>query len=484
MMMPLSQLLQAIATPAGVPAVSVAGLALDSRRITPGDAFIALQGRREHGLVHARDALSAGASVVLHDGHAVPPVEIGARCLLVPELDRHMATLARRLWDDPAARLDLVAVTGTNGKSSIAWLLAQAGQGGMIGTLGIGRPGVAAATRHTTPDLPSLYRALARLRDEGLKLVVIEASSHALDQRRLDGLSLSTAVFTNLGRDHLDYHGSLEAYGESKARLFRDYPSRRQLIDIDDPFGRTLADELAARPGRVCYGLEPDRRPDLLGRVLRADLDGLVMDLDGPPGRLRLSSSLIGRVNARNLIVVASELLARGVPPAEVVDRVANLEPVPGRMNRIDGRGGCRAVVDYAHTPDALANALHCLRELTPRRLVCVFGCGGERDAGKRPQMGRVAEALADRVILTNDNPRGEEPISILREIQSGMARPDRARVIADRGEAIAAALGDCGPGDCVLIAGKGHERTQDLGDRVIEFSDLDVVRTTLEKLA
>ncbi len=484
MTMPLAQLLQNLAPPGPLPSVEVAGLALDSRAIMPGDAFIALQGQREHGLAHAPAALAAGASVVLHDGRGSPPVEISQHCVQVPELELHLAALARRMWDDPAAALDLVAVTGTNGKSSIAWLLAQAGDGAMIGTLGIGRPGAVAATRHTTPDLPSLYRALARLRDEGLRLVVIEASSHALDQRRLDGLSLTTAIFTNLGRDHLDYHRSLEAYGQAKVRLFLDYPSQRQLIDIDDPFGRTLADELAARPGRVCYGLEPVHRPDLLGRVLRADLDGLEMDLEGPPGRLRLRSSLIGRVNARNLMVVASELLARGMHPTEVLERVANLEPVPGRMNRIDGRGGCRAVVDYAHTPDALANALHCLRELTPRHLICVFGCGGERDVGKRPQMGRVAEALADRVILTNDNPRSEDPIAILREIQAGMARPERARVLADRGAAIAAAVADCGPGDCVLVAGKGHERTQDLGDRVIEFCDIDAVRMAVEQAA
>jgi UDP-N-acetylmuramoyl-L-alanyl-D-glutamate--2,6-diaminopimelate ligase len=484
MTMPLPDLLAGIPAPGRVPSVRVAGMSLDSRKLLPGEAFIALQGRREHGMQHAAAALDAGASIVLHDEQATPPVELEDRCLAVPGLERQLVHLARRLWNDPAAMLDLVAVTGTNGKSSIAWLLAQAGNGAMIGTLGIGRPGGAEASSHTTPDLPSLYRALAQLRDEGQRLVVMEASSHALDQRRLEGLSLTTAIFTNLGRDHLDYHGSLEAYGQAKARLFMDYSSERQLIDIDDPFGRTLADELAARPGRVRYGLEPDHRPDLLGRIIRADLDGLVMDLDGPPGRLRLSCGLIGRVNARNLVVVASELLVRGLRPAEVVERIAALEPVPGRMNRIDGSRGRRAVVDYAHTPDALANALHCLRELTPRRLVCVFGCGGERDAGKRPQMGRVAESIADRVVLTNDNPRGEDPIAILRQIQAGMARPDRARVIADRGAAIAAAIADCGPGDCVLVAGKGHERTQDLGDRLIEFSDLEAVRLALEEAA
>lgn len=481
----LRELLAGIApVPEALAEVAVEGLTLDSRRVVPGDVFLALAGKTEHGLRYAESAMSAGCVLVLHDGLGTVPGAIASRCLAVPDLASRLAELARRLWHDPAAGLDLVAVTGTNGKSSIAWLLAQAGEGAMIGTLGIGRPGAAAPSSHTTPDLPSLYRALARLRDEGERLVVIEASSHALDQGRLAGLSLQTAIFTNLGRDHLDYHGSLEAYAQAKARLFFDYLSVRQLIDIDDAFGRTLADWLAARPGRVRYGLEPDRRPDLLGRVIQADLDGLVMDLDGPPGRLRLRCGLIGRINARNLVVVASELLARGIRPAEVVERIATLTPVPGRMNRVDGPRGRRVIVDYAHTPDALANALRCLRELSPRRLICVFGCGGERDAGKRPLMGRVAESMADRVVLTNDNPRGEEPLAILRQIQAGMVRPERARVIPDRAKAIAAAIAEAGPADCVLVAGKGHERTQDLGDRVIEFCDLDVVRQALEDAA
>ena len=488
MSMRLDRLLHGLAPPASLAeplgALAIEGLTLDSRRVAPGDAFLALAGRTEHGLKHAEAALAAGAAVVLHDGLEARPATMAARSVAVPELQQQLAVLAQRFWNDPAANLDLVAVTGTNGKSSVVWLLAQAAEGAMIGTLGIGRPGQAEPSSHTTPDLPALYRALARLRDQGERLVAIEASSHALDQGRLAGLSLTTAIFTNLGRDHLDYHGNLQAYAQAKARLFYDVPSQRQLIDIDDPFGRTLSDELAARPGRVRYGLEPGHRPDLLGRVIRADLDGLVMDLDGPPGRLRMQCGLLGRVNARNLGVVSSELLARGLRPAEVVERIAALSPVPGRMNRVDGPRGRRAVVDYAHTPDALANALRCLRELTPRRLICVFGCGGERDAGKRPLMGRVAESMADRVLLTNDNPRSEEPLAILREIQAGMARPDRARVVPDRGEAIAAAIAEAGPGDCVLVAGKGHERTQDLGDRVIEFCDLDAVRQALEAAA
>lgn len=479
--------------PAGdIPAVMVGGLGMDSRRVVPGDAFVAVEGTRTHGMEFAAAALAAGASVVLHDGRAEPPAGIAARTVEVPGLQGRLAELAKRFYDDPVAALDLSAVTGTNGKTSVAWLLAQALDGAMIGTLGSGRPGALREATHTTPDLPSLYRELARIRDEGIRKVVLEASSHALAQHRLDGLQFTTAVFTNLGRDHLDYHDSVEAYGRAKARLFHEFPVRRRLINIDDPFGRQLVDELVDemaeargdRRGLLRFGLDPARLPDAFGTIRRADLDGLQIDVTTPEGRVCCCSGLIGRVNAFNLVVVATELMARGADPDDAAEIVAALMPVPGRMNRIDGPDGQRVVIDYAHTPDALENALASLREMTPARLICVFGCGGQRDAGKRPLMGRIAEALADRVVITDDNPRRENRMRIVREIEAGMARPDRARVIPDRREAIACAVASAEPGDCVLVAGKGHEQTQDLGDRVIEFSDFDAVRDALTEAA
>jgi len=483
-MKPLAALLRGLGAQPPMPDVTVAGLTLDSRRVLPGDAFLALAGSRGHGLDHAGAALRAGAAVVIHDSGRALPADLDGRHVRVPGLDDQVALLARRMWDDPAAGLDLIAITGTNGKTSLAWLLAQALDGAMIGTLGIGRPGALDPATHTTPDLPGLYRALARLRDRGESVVTLEASSHALDQRRLEGLSFTTTVFTNLGRDHLDYHGSMDAYGRAKSRLFLDYESRRQMIDIDDPFGRALSDKLAARPGRMRYGLEPRNTPDLLGTLRRADLDGLTLEIDTRSGPLVLESRLIARVNARNLLVVAGELLARSVSADEIVRRIAALESVPGRMNRIDDPSGRRVVIDYAHSPDALGGALDTLRELTPGQLLCVFGCGGDRDRGKRPQMGRVAETGADRVVLTNDNPRGEEPLAILREIQAGMTRPERARVIADRAEAIAWAIAEATPGDCVLVAGKGHEQTQEFADRTVAFSDFDAVRDAFTEAA
>lgn len=480
----LDLILAGLVDGAGIPPVVIAGIGMDSRRLAPGDAFVALKGTLGHGMDHAESALDSGAAVVLHDGSVPVPDAIRARCVEVPGLAAELHTLCIRYWDDPASRLDLTAVTGTNGKSSVAWLLAQALNGGMIGTLGIGRPHALSAARHTTPDLPSLYKALAGLKDDGIGKVVIEASSHALDQRRLAGLGFGSVIFTNLERDHLDYHGTQEAYGQAKARLFTDYPSRHQLINVDDEFGRRLAAALAGSPGLVRFGLETARKPDVLGTIRRATLDGLQMDVNTPEGRVCCGSRLIGRINASNIAIVIAELTVRGYHVRDIAEIVAGLDPVPGRMNRIEGPAGQRVVIDYAHSPDALENALATLRQVTDERLVCVFGCGGQRDRGKRPMMGRIAESLADEVILTNDNPRGEDPMKILREIQSGMARPDRVRVIPDRRQAIGCAVAGAGAADCVLVAGKGHEQTQDFGNRVIAFSDFDAVRSALVEAA
>lgn len=467
-----------------IPSATIGGLGMDSRRLVPGDAFVAVAGTQGHGMQYAERALAAGAAVVLHDGRAAVPDAIARRCVEVPGLESVLHRLCERYWDDPVSALDLVAVTGTNGKSSVAWLLAQALDGGMIGTLGVGRPGNLAAASHTTPDTPSLYKSLSALRGMGAGKVVIEASSHALDQNRLAGLRFASVIFTNLARDHLDYHGSLDAYGRAKARLFTDYQSRRQLINADDEFGSRLAVELENSPGLIRYGLTTSNRPDVLGTIRRATLDGLQLDVNTPEGRVCCCSKLIGRINASNVTIVVAELVARGYNVRDIPGIVSGLDPVPGRMNRIDGPAGQRVVIDYAHSPDALESALVALRQLTEDRLICVFGCGGERDRGKRPLMGRIAESLADEVILTNDNPRREDQVKILREIQAGMARPDRVRVIPDRRQAIGCAVAGAGVSDCVLVAGKGHEQTQDMGNRVIAFSDFDAVRSALVEAA
>lgn len=470
-------------SPEPLPPLMVAGLSQDSRRIRAGDAFVALPGASAHGLEFAEAALAAGACVVLHDAADPAPPAIAASCVAVEGLAERSVDLVRRFHGETVAGLDLFAVTGTNGKSSIAWLMAQALDGAMIGTLGIGRPGALAPATHTTPDLFTTWAALASLAGQGVRSVALEASSHALDQGRLAGLTFGAVAFTNLGHDHLDYHGTLESYAQAKARLFRDHASRRQWINLDDPFGRTLASELRGRDGLRTYALDPSRGADVTAEIRSADLEGLALTLKLPIGPVEARSRLIGRVNVLNLMVVAGELAERGLDATEIAERLAALEPVPGRMNRVDGAGR-HVVIDYAHTPDALENALAALRPLVAGRVFCVFGCGGNRDRAKRPVMGRIAESLADQVILTDDNPRHEDGLSIVREIQAGMARPDRSRVMRDRAEAIRLAIREATPDDVVLVAGKGHEQEQVIGDTVRPFSDFDAVHAALEEAA
>lgn len=476
----LGDLLLGFVDPFAAEELSIGGLALDCRQVRPGDAFVALAGRSSHGMDYLDQAIAAGAVAVLHDGQRRAPEGLQIAEVVVPRLDERLAELARRLWGDAGA-MDLLAVTGTNGKSSVAWLLAQALGGAMIGTLGVGRPGVHQPQTHTTPDVLSMHRLLADLRLAGTGPVVLEASSHALDQNRLAGLVFTSVIFTTLGHDHLDYHGDLKAYKAAKALLFQDYASRRQIINVDDAFGAELARRLAASPGLIRYGISDDARLDVQGRVLEATPAGLKLEIRLESGLVTAQTRLIGRINLYNLLIVAAELEARGLSAGEIAERIAALEPVPGRMQVIRQDQAPSVVIDYAHSPDALENVLSSLIELTSGQLWCVFGCGGDRDRAKRPIMGRVAESLADRVILTDDNPRLEDSRAIVREIQSGMRHPERAAVITDRAAAIARAVRDAAVDDVVLVAGKGHETEQIIGQERRPFSDLQAVNAALE---
>jgi len=463
--------------------VRVDNLVLDSRQVRPGTVFVALAGADRHGLEFADQAVASGAVAILHDGQGSLPSDRSIPVLEIPDLARQLPELARRLWGDPVARMDLLAVTGTNGKSSLAWLLAQALDGAMIGTLGVGRPGAHQALTHTTPDVLTLHHLLADLRHSGQTRVALEASSHALDQHRLAGLGFSSVIFTTLGHDHLDYHADRDAYAAAKARLFSDYPSRRQIINLDDAFGIELAGRLSASQGLLTYGVDSSAA-QVSGELLEVSGDGLVVRIRLPERTIEVRSELIGRTNLYNLLVVAAELHARGFDGDEIAARLGRLSCVPGRMQRLCSDAKPIVIVDYAHTPDALAGALRSLRELTPGRLWCVFGCGGDRDRSKRPVMGQIAEALADQVILTDDNPRGEPPLVIIRDIQSGMTAPERSRVRTDRATAIRLAIRDAAEDDVVLIAGKGHEREQILGDEVRPFSDAEEAVASLEARA
>ena len=484
--------------------VEVSGLAYDSRRVRAGDAFFALSGARQDGAAFARQAVAAGAVAVVGADQASIA---GVTAVRVPEPRRALARAAARFHGDPSRTLPLVAVTGTNGKTTITYLLesivrAAGGTPGMIGTTGVHVGGERRPAALTTPESLELQGLLAEMRAVGVTAVALEMSSHALVQRRGYGIHCDVAVFTNLTHDHRDYHGTMEAYLDAKLMLFdgRNDPDPTKscvaVINAADPVAERVED--AARRGgmrALLYRGEPgDPDPALAVDVtgLEPGPEGLDLEIriaEDPwgPGTLgpvrhrdvRVRLPLLGRFNAANAAAAFAAAGALGVPPESIVRGLEGVEGVPGRLERVDAGQPFLVVVDYAHTPDALERTLAAVREHAGGRVLLVFGCGGDRDRGKRPVMGRVAAAAADRIWITNDNPRGEDPAAIARDIEAGMGQVAR-RVELDRRQAIAHALDAAAPGDVVLIAGKGHESTQTIGDRVLPFDDRAVAAELL----
>ncbi|MEK6551003.1 MAG: UDP-N-acetylmuramoyl-L-alanyl-D-glutamate--2,6-diaminopimelate ligase [Pseudomonadota bacterium] len=480
--MELSRLLAGIArVPPGTDR-PVQALQIDSRRVTAGDVFVAMPGAAADGRRFIADAVARGAVAVLCEADGdVPAGDVPA--IAVTDLRRQLGALADRLHGEPSRELVVIGVTGTNGKTTCTQLLAQALDDvesresarhcGIIGTLGYGFHDALDASLHTTPDAITVHRLLDRFRRDGASHVAMEVSSHALDQGRVNAVRFAVAVFTNLTRDHLDYHGDMASYGETKASLFRWPGLRAAVINADDDFGRSLISTLPKGVRVVSYGLNGG---DVRARELRATHEGLHLVAETPAGPVTMDSPLFGRFNASNLLAVLATLLALDMPPAEAARRLARARAADGRVERFGGRGGQPlVVVDYAHTPDALQQVLKDLREHTRGRLICVFGCGGDRDRGKRPLMGRLAELLADEVILTDDNPRRESPAAILDEIRAGMS--GTPTVMHDRRAAIAAAIARAGGDDIVLVAGKGHEDYQEINDVRHPYSDRATVR-------
>lgn len=486
----LDHLLQDIADTPGVGDIVVSGLALDSRQVRPGDAFFALRGTREHGITFAQGAVARGARVVLAEAPAddVPPMDVPV--LWVDGLHGKVGEIAARFFDRPSESLHVIGVTGTNGKTSTVQLLAQAlehlgHRAATIGTLGAGLHGRISEGERTTPDAINVQGLLASFRDDGATHVAMEVSSHALEQGRVAAVAFEVAAFTNLTRDHLDYHGSMEAYGEAKAKLFAWPTLHAAAINVDDAFGRSLAQRLPATVRALRLSAEGDAGADIRAVNVATSAEGLAFELQTPWGTHAIRSSLLGRFNVANLLVVVACLGAMGEPFERMVEAVEVLQPINGRMNRLGGVAGLPlVVVDYAHTPDALEQALAALRAHCDGRLICVFGCGGERDAGKRPQMGAIAERLADQIIITDDNPRGEDGDVIVAQIVAGLQQPKAATVQRDRAEAIDQALSLAQAGDVVLIAGKGHETYQEGAHGKRPFDDLAVARQALETRA
>ncbi len=484
-------------------------LRLDSREVVPGDAFFALPGARSDGRRFVDDAVARGAAALLVDvpadgapsGNDVVPA-LPVPCRAVPGLRMLAGRIASRFHDAPSEALRVVAVTGTNGKTSTTQWIAEGmhrpdAPSAVVGTLGSGVVGHRGAAGLTTPDALSFQAMLADYRARGVDVVAAEASSIGLDQGRLEGTTLEVAVFTNLTRDHLDYHGTMDAYGAAKARLFGWPDLHAVVVNGDDPFAPTLLQ--AARAGRgdggapdsIVYGVMPGRygaRGDraLLAERIIEDGSGVLLALGGDFGSADVRLSLVGRFNASNAMAVAGTWLALGVPFDQVAEKLEALRPVPGRMQTIERDGAPLVVIDYAHSPDALSNVLASLRVSCNSRggaLWCVFGAGGDRDPGKRPIMGMVAERAADRLVVTSDNPRSEEPFRIVSDIRAGLTR-EPAITELDRARAIERAIGEAAPADVVLIAGKGHETYQEIAGVRHPFSDADVARRALDARA
>jgi UDP-N-acetylmuramoyl-L-alanyl-D-glutamate--2,6-diaminopimelate ligase len=491
----LAWLLDGIA-PAPACDARISDLTQDSRAVRAGSLFLALPGRSAHGLAFAAEAAARGAAVVLWDPAGVPdglesaggfsPIMNGTVVVApVAGLRRLAGRIADRFFGRPSAHLRVTGITGTNGKTTCAYLLAQClarlhGDAAYVGTLGWGRVDALQPPTHTTPDVVSVHRQLSALRAQGVHDVAIEVSSHALDQGRVDGVRFHSAAFTNLTRDHLDYHATMEAYGAAKARLFDVAGLEQVVINVGDPFGRELALRHRGPPPLTGVWVGPGVPGWAGGRSLHAeevvlDLRGITLVLGGSFGSRRLTTRLLGRFNAENAVIVGALLVGLGIPLEAAAAALAACTAPPGRMELIEATAAGKplAVVDYAHTPDALAKALEAIKEHCRGAVWCVFGCGGDRDPGKRPMMGEVADRLADRIIVTDDNPRSEDPQSICDGIAGGIqTRP--FRVIHDRGAAIAAALREAAANDIVLIAGKGHEDYQIYGDVRRSFSDRD----------
>lgn len=480
-------------TDAPVPDMEISGITADSRRVRPGYLFLAQPGGSRHGLDFVPEAAVRGAAAVVWDGD---PEDARAEAVSVPalrvaDLTHRVGEIAARFYGRPARSLFTAGITGTDGKTSCAHILAQAlgftgGRCGYMGTLGYGMLNDLAPAAHTTPAAVELQDWLARLTAADADAVALEVSSHALAQGRVDGIEFDVAVLTNIGRDHLDYHGSAAAYAAAKRRLF-DMPGlKTAVLNADDAHGRAWLETLPEGVEPVAYGLDTDAVPAGVRRLIAHDVltqpHGLSLEVTGDWGELRLHSRLLGRFNAYNLLAALAVLLLRDIEPAEAVAALDRVQTVPGRMELVDGGPGRPMVmVDYAHTPGALEQALRAAATHGRGRLICVFGCGGERDRGKRPLMGMVAARYADAIWITDDNPRGEDPRTIVADILAGLPAAAPVIVEHDRAGAIAEAIAAAAPGDAVLIAGKGHETYQLVDGQRRPFDDRAAARRALE---
>ncbi len=483
--------------------VTITRLVTDSRAVLPGDTFVAYPGGQTDGRQFIAQAIINGANAVIYEklvsGHPWDAHGFNWNDawqipnLAVTDLRHQAGKIADYVYGNPSGKLWMVGVTGTNGKTSCShWIAQSLGALGrktaLVGTLGNGFSGDLQPTLNTTPDAICLHGLLADYLTQGAQVVAMEVSSHALEQGRVNGVEYDVALLTNLTRDHLDYHGDMHHYAAAKRRLFGWRQLKFAVLNLDDPFGAELAAKLQDEEvGVVGYGLSDDalklaERLGLrmvFGGALQMDAQGIQLQVHSSWGGASLRSSLVGRFNAENLLGTLAVLLVSDVALADAVHELGRVNAVPGRMQTFGGNGRPSVVVDYAHTPDALEKVLQALREVTEGKLVCVFGCGGDRDRGKRPMMGSVASKFADVCIVTSDNPRGEDPCDIIAAAVSGM-KEWNYQIIEDRAEAIAQAIHDAAAVDTVLLAGKGHEPYQEIKGVKYPFSDAEVAQRAL----
>lgn len=491
--MSLKQLLADFVAINCVPDIAITGLNLDSRQIQPGNVFIALEGQNDHGLTFAEAAVNKGAVAVLCDRRfdeycqqILSALMTRVICIPINNLKEHIGEIASRFYAEPSRNMFTVGITGTDGKTSVSHFIAQAldeenKRSAVIGTIGNGLINELETATHTTPDVVQMHRLLADLNAKGAEQVAMEVSSHGLHQGRANAVEFDVAVLTNLGRDHLDYHQDMESYRDAKKLLFKQKNLKAAVLNLDDEFGRQLATELNDQLNIWGYTTQ-DSDACGLKNVIRASgihagADGLSAQIKCPQGEADIQLNLLGDFNVSNALATLAVLLIKGDRFAHAMQRLQKLNTVSGRMETIRSEGKPLVVVDYAHTSQALSSVLKTLRQHCEQKLICVFGCGGDRDQGKRPLMAEAAESLADEVIVTDDNPRTENAEQIVKEIQSGFKNIAAVQVIHDREQAICTAIKNAKENDIVLIAGKGHEDYQIIGNEKRAFSDTEVIK-------
>ena len=493
----LAELLKGYTTTVPVPEIDIVNIASNSRSVVPGSLFIALSGINARGIDFAIDAVNSGAVAVLYDAKdeyciqriALLSKQVQTSWIGVEGLDRISGEIVSRFYGDPGRYLKIIGITGTDGKTSVTHLIAQAltqlGKSvASIGTLGYGIGNDLDPALHTTPDVVTLQSYLHQFHQQNCDYVIMEVSSHALEQYRVSGCHFDIAVLTNLGRDHLDYHQDMARYAAAKTRLFNEFDLSARVLNIDDEFGRQLSDKFSTE-GLVRYSASTSaKQQGAEVYLLNSEVteQGLDLHVATPIGEIHASTALMGKFNIDNMLACIASLVASGLESAQVQWAVTGLQPIPGRMEKFSGGADrATAVIDFAHTEQALRACLTTSRDHTSGQLWCVFGCGGDRDQGKRPGMGRAAEELADRIIITDDNPRTEDPQAIVAEIRKGLVDPDKACVVHNRQAAIEYALSEAKVGDMVVIAGKGHEQEQIIGLERHPFSDRHVVQRFMQ---